>query len=258
MRFFVLSFSAMCGYDPQLKAAGFLRKLHTIADVFAWSRNEICRRSFLPGKCDSIVHVLVMAGSLWQQLRPEPKHECNVCHCSSSVASWVDFKRQKVEISYETYRTSDPLSVPGAARFESLWECGARDKNFCAKLLIGSAIALVVSILTNSRSCPFSTGGLQTLFQLMSAKNMYNFHNTFRTKDIYWDVERAGEIVAAWQRKFVNVSFAPRCRASAEKLFSECFFTRKRCRLPVWYRACHFCPIEPSRGHRDAYCFERT
>ena len=51
----------------------------------------------------------------------------------------------------------------------------------------------------------FSAKGLQTLFSLMGAKNMYEFHEGIKTGPD-WSIERAEAILKNWERKFAEVS----------------------------------------------------
>lgn len=52
-----------------------------------------------------------------------------------------------------------------------------------------------------------SAEALQTMFLLMSPRQLYeHFKDDYEIHDISWSEEKAGAILEAWQRKFVEVS----------------------------------------------------
>lgn len=54
--------------------------------------------------------------------------------------------------------------------------------------------------------CLPSAEALQTMFLLMSPRQLYeHFKDDYEIHDISWSEEKAGAILEAWQRKFVEV-----------------------------------------------------
>lgn len=52
----------------------------------------------------------------------------------------------------------------------------------------------------------FSAEALQTMFLLMSPKQLYeHFKDDYEIHDINWNEEKATAILESWQRKFVEV-----------------------------------------------------
>lgn len=54
----------------------------------------------------------------------------------------------------------------------------------------------------------FSAQAFQTMFQLMTPKQMYeNFKDYYYVSDINWNLDKAAAILEAWQRKYVEVKW---------------------------------------------------
>ncbi|CAK8675849.1 unnamed protein product [Clavelina lepadiformis] len=72
-------------------------------------------------------------------------------------------------------------------------------------LIVGDIKRDSSSTITNAR-------GLETLFRLMSAQNMYQFHkNTVKTGNIIdWSEERALQVLSEWQREYVKKIYSVR------------------------------------------------
>ena len=51
----------------------------------------------------------------------------------------------------------------------------------------------------------FRSHALQTLFHLMSAENVYHYYKETLKAGKGWSVEKAKEILGAWQRRFIEV-----------------------------------------------------
>lgn len=55
-------------------------------------------------------------------------------------------------------------------------------------------------------ACPCSAEALQSMFLLMSPKQLYeHFKDDYEIHDINWNEEKATAILESWQRKFVEV-----------------------------------------------------
>lgn len=53
---------------------------------------------------------------------------------------------------------------------------------------------------------PYSAEALQTMFLLMSPKQLYeHFKDDYEIHDINWNEDKATAILESWQRKFVEV-----------------------------------------------------
>lgn len=60
--------------------------------------------------------------------------------------------------------------------------------------------------------CLSSAEALQTMFLLMSPRQLFeHFKDDYEIHDISWSEEKAGAILEAWQRKFVEVGTRDSC-----------------------------------------------